>query len=310
MGFTQKFATAGAVGERCRENRHTSPCVAAYNVARACRPRGFSARVQLEEVIGEPLFDRKGRQLTLTHAGRVALRYSDEIFSLGGELVGVLKGRESGAKPLRLVVGVSHVLPKSIVYKLLQPALDLKVPVQLVVREDRAVQDLIGDLASHAVDVLLSDGPLGPGPVRAFSHLLGDCATTFFATPALASKLREGFPGSLQGAPLLAPGIGSALRGSLERWMSDLGIRPVVAAEIDDSALAKVFAEMGRGVVMGPSVIEAEIRNRYHLEIVGRAENLRQQYYAISVERRLKHPAVVAISTAARAELFEARQPR
>jgi LysR family transcriptional activator of nhaA len=274
---------------------------------RVTRPT-ISAQIRsLEDTLGERLFERRGRRLALTDAGRLAARYAEEIFALGRELPAMLQGSRIGARPLRLVVGASDVLPKAIVHRLLQPALELDVPVRLVVREDRPVEDFVGELAVHSVDLVLADGPVGPYPVRAFNHLLGECGTTFFAVDRLASSRRGRFPKSLHGAPLLLPGLRSSLRRAIDEWLARRGIVPDVRADLDDTALVEVFGEHGRGIFAGPSVIESEIRARRGVKIVGRVPELRQQFYAITVERRHQHPAVAAVCAAPRHDVFGRR---
>jgi LysR family transcriptional activator of nhaA len=259
---------------------------------------------RLEEVLGEKLFTRTGRHLALTDAGRVAYRYASEIFSLGREFTDTLKGRATG-RPLRLTVGVADVLPASLVRRFLEPALRLGQPVHIVCRADKSVEEFLAELALHRIDVVLADGPPGPGvAVRAFGHLLGDCGTTFFAGQKLAAATRKRFPGSLDGSPFLLPGAPSMVRRALEQWFEAQDIRPRIVGEFDDSALAKDFGEAGLGIFAAPTVIEAEIRRHYRVQVVGRSEAVRQQFYAISVERRIKHPAVAAISEAARHDIF------
>lgn len=265
----------------------------------------ISAQIhRLEEALGEKLFSRRGRSLVLTEAGRVTFQYADEIFSLGSELVDTLKGRSS-SRPLRLVVGVAVVLPPSLVRRFLEPVFHLDQEVQIICRQDKSVAEFIAELALHRVDVLIADGPAGPGlPVRAFSHLLGECGTTFFAAEKLAQTLRRSFPRSLHGAPFLLPGAPSTVRRSLEQWFLAQGIRPRVVAELDDGALTKDFGMEGKGVFAAPTVIDAEVRKHYRVQVVGRATAVRQQFYAISVERKIKHPAVAAICEAARKDIF------
>jgi len=264
----------------------------------------ISAQIhRLEEVLGEKLFERKGRQLVLTEFGRVALRYADEIFTLGREFMDAAKGRPSG-RPSRFVVGISDTLPKSVVYRILEPAFRLEEDVRIICREGSA-EGFMGELAMHTVNVVLSDAPAGPGTaVRAFSHPLGECGTAFFAAPALAKTCRRRFPHSLDGVPFLLPGSNSALRRTLEEWFNSLNIRPKVIAEIDDAALAKIAGEAGLGVFAAPDVIEKEVRQRYKLQLISRTEEVRQRFYAISVERKIKHSAVVAICEAARMKIF------
>jgi LysR family transcriptional activator of nhaA len=259
---------------------------------------------RLEENLGEKLFARRGRHLVLTEVGRVAFRYADEIFSLGREFVDTLKGRASG-KPLRLIVGVADVLPPSLVRRFLEPAFRLGHAVQIVCRADKSVEEFIAELALHRVDVVIADGPAGPGiPIRAFSHLLGECGTTFFAAARLAASTRRKFPRSLDGTPFLLPGAPSAVRRALEQWFNAQDIHPRVVAEFDDSALAKDFGREGMGIFAAPTVIEAEVRQQYRVRVVGRSEAVRQQFYAISVERKIRHPAVAAVCEAARRDLF------
>jgi LysR family transcriptional regulator, transcriptional activator of nhaA len=259
---------------------------------------------RLEDVLGVKLFARQGRHLVLTEAGRVAFRYADEIFALGREFVDTLKGRTTG-RPLRLVVGVADVLAPSLVRRFLQPAFRLGQEVQVICRADKSVEELIAELALHRVDVVIADGPAGPGiAVRAFNHLLGECGTTFLAADKLAASTRRRFPRSLDGAPFLLPGAPSAVRRTLEQWFDAQGIRPKIVAEFDDSALAKDFGQEGIGVFAVPTVIEAEVRRQYRVRQVGRAPAVRQQFYAISVERKIKHPAVVAVCETARKDIF------
>jgi len=259
---------------------------------------------RLEEVLGEKLFMRQGRHLALTESGRVAFRYASEIFSLGREFVDTLKGRASG-RPLRLVVGVADVLPPSLVRRFLEPAFRMGEAVHVICRADKSVEEFIAELALHRVDVVLADGPPGPSvAVRAFGHLLGECGTTFFASPKLAASTKRRFPGSLDGAPFLLPGAPSMVRRSLEQWFEAKDVRPRIVAECDDSALAKDFGEEGMGIFAAPGVIEAEVRQHYRVRVVGRTDEVLQQFYAISVERKIKHPAVVAICQAARQDIF------
>jgi LysR family transcriptional activator of nhaA len=203
------------------------------------------------------------------------------------------------------VVGVSDVLAKSIVHRILEPAFHLGEPVRVVCREDRSMDAFMADLAVHAVDVVLADAPAGTATsVRAFSHLLGECGAVVLAAPALATSLRKGFPGSLNGAPFLLPGATSTLRRALDAWFDQRDVRPKIVAEFDDAALATVMGEAGLGAFVAPAVVEEEIRRRYKVRLVGRLNDLRQRFYAISVERKIRHPAVAAICHAARTHIF------
>ena len=214
-----------------------------------------------------------------------------------------LKGRRLG-QPLRFFVGITGALPKLTAYRLIEPALRLPEPVQVVCYEDKA-ERLLAELSIHVLDIVLSDIPAPPSArVRAFNHLLGECPVSVFGTPDLAAAYRRGFPRSLDGAPFLLPTPNSALRQSLEQWFDAEGIRPVIKGEIEDSALLKAFGQAGVGLFVAPTVVEAEIRRQYRVQVIGRIESVRERFYAISVERKLKHPAVVAISEAAREKLF------
>jgi len=265
---------------------------------------------RLEAALGQKLFARKGRHLVLTEAGRIAFRYADEIFSLGREFTDTLKGRATGM-PLRLVVGSAHVLPPSLVRRFLEPAFQLGQPVRVVCRADKTVDEFVAELGLYRVDVVLADAPAGPGTaVRAFSHLLGECGTTFFAIPKLAARVRRTFPRSLDGAPFLLPGAPSAVHRALEQWFASQDIRPRIVAEFDDGALAKDFGEDGMGVFQAPRVIESEVLRHYRVRVLGRSEAVRQRFYAISVERKIKHPAVAAICEAARKDIFSGESER
>jgi LysR family transcriptional activator of nhaA len=276
---------------------------AASKLLRLAHPTISGQVHRLEEVLGEKLFVRTGRRLALTDQGRVAFRYADEIFALGREFVDTLEGRATATRPLRLVVGVADILPSSLVRRFLEPALHIGQPVQLFCRAATAVEELVAALALHTVDVVIADGPAALTQVRAYSHLLGECGTTFFAAPALAATTRRRFPAGLDGAPLLLPGLRSSVRRALDQWLTRLDLRPRIVGEFDDSALAKVFGKGGHGVFTAPTVIEAEVVRDHGVEIVGRAPTLRQQFYAISVERKIRHPAVAAICDAARQAL-------
>lgn len=262
-----------------------------------------SAQIRkLEASLGHELFDRSGRSLTLTPEGKVVFDYADEIFHLGEELVDTVSGRLEG-RPMRLTVGVASTIPNLVSFHLLESAFSLEDPVRLAVRENRTDR-LLADLATHDVDLVLADMPIPPNvSVRAYAHPLGSSPVDILAPPLLAHRIREGFPASVSGQPFLLPTEGYTLRRSLDDWFANNGIRPRVAAEIEDTDLVNVFAEAGAGLFAAPSIITDDIRIRYAVELVGRAPGVREDFYAITAERRIEHPAIAAITEGARREL-------
>jgi len=264
----------------------------------------LSAQIHaLEDQLGEKLFTKVGRKLALTDMGRVVFRYADEIFTLGREMVDTVKGRSTG-HPLRLVVGAVDAVPKLIVRRLLQPALSLPEPVKIVCYED-SYEKLLADLALHMLDIVIADAPVPSGSsVRVFNHLLGETSVSFFAAPSLAKTFKRGFPKSLDGAPMLLPLENSALRRALNEWFQRNGVEPRVVAEFEDSALLKVFGADGVGIFVAPSAVSSDVCRQYGVSVIGAAPEVRERVYAVSVERRLKNPAVVAICDVARQELF------
>jgi LysR family transcriptional regulator, transcriptional activator of nhaA len=264
----------------------------------------LSAQIHaLEDRLGEKLFTKVGRKLALTEQGRLTLRYADEIFDLGREMVETVQGRASD-KPMRLDVGIVDVLSKLLVRRLLAPALDLPQPVRLVCHEG-PFERLLGDLAQHHLDIVIADSPVPSGSaIRAHHHLLGESAEGWFAAPSLAQAYRTGFPASLDGAPMLLPTETLTLRRSLNAWFDKHDIHPRIVAEFDDSALLKVFGAEGIGVFPAPDAVSEEIQVAYQAERLGRAEGVVERFYAISAERRIKHPAVMAITEAAQHEAF------
>lgn len=282
------------------------------SIARACdrlllaQPTISGQLRLLEKTLGDKLFVKVGRRLTLTETGQVVYRYADEIFSLGREMVDAVRGRPTG-RPLELVVGIADVLPKLVSFRLLRPALSSPLPVRLVCREDKPDR-LMAELAVHELDLVLSDAPMNPGlKVRAFNHLLGECGVTIMGTARLAKKFRRNFPQSLAGAPWLLPTANTSLRRSLDEWFDSHNIRPDVRSEFEDSALLKVFGQEGVGVFAVPTVVEGEVRRQYGVARIGRLEEIKERFYAISPERKLKHPAILAISKVARETLADER---
>ena len=258
---------------------------------------------QLEASLGGKLFQKKGRTLQPTDLGHTVFRYAETIFSLGRELMDTVHGRPVSG-PLRLVVGALDSLPKLVVRKLLAPALQLPEKLCLVCHEGKAEQ-LLAELAIHGLDIVLTNAPVRSGlPIKAYSHLLGECGTTFFGVESLASGLRANFPASLHGAPMLLPTPMSTLRGSLDQWMETHRITPLVVGEFDDLALLKVFGQAGDGIFAMPSVIEEEVRRQFGVSVIGRSNEVRERFYAISVERIIKHPAVAAIREASASKIF------
>jgi LysR family transcriptional activator of nhaA len=254
---------------------------------------------ELEEALGEKLLRRSGRTVVLTDIGRTVYRFADEMLVLDRELLEAVKGRPT--RPGKLAVGVAMVVPKLIAYQMLEPALHLPEPIQLDCVHERPVR-LLAELAVFGLDVVLADAPAPPAvKVRAYSHLLGECGVSVFGTDRLAAAHRRGFPASLDGAPFLLPSEDSALRLSLEEWFQKKKIRPRVVGTFEDSALLDAFGQAGAGLFAMPAAIEAEVRRQYRVRVVGRLDSVRQRFYAISVERRLRNPAVIAISERARA---------
>jgi len=267
-------------------------------------PPAISAQLKLlEEQVGEKLLTRSGRRLVLTETGRTVFSYAEDIFTLGREMMDVVKNRPVG-RPLRLDVGVVDVMPKVVVQTLLEPALHLRESVRIICRE--ATSDLLlARLATHELDVMLSDSPVDPSlKIRAYSHLLGECGVIFAAGQKTAARYSRNFPNSLNGAPMFLPTDNTALRRNLDFWFESSGIRPLVLGEFEDYALLRAFGETGAGVFPLPSVVEPQIRKQKSLRTIGVTNQVRTQFFAISAERKLQHPAVVAIRNAARQELF------
>jgi|688.fasta_scaffold79935_2 LysR family transcriptional activator of nhaA len=265
-----------------------------------------SAQVrQFEHALGETLLERRGRQVAVTEVGRLVFRYADEIFGLGRELQETLKGRPTGRAP-RLRVGVANAVPKLIVYRLLRPAIEGETPIHVMCHEGQP-EVLVAQLATHTLDVVISDMPAPANAnVKVFSHLLGESDTSFFATPDLAGRLKRSFPQSLHQTPMLLPMPATELRRALDQWFQSLRIAPAIAGEFEDSALLKAFGESGRAVFPAPTAIAPEVCRHYGVTVVGDTPAVRERYYAISAERRVTHPGVVALSATARVDLFAA----
>lgn len=270
-------------------------------------PQTLSGQIKLlEERLGRKLFRKSGRNLELTEDGRVALGYADEIFSLGAELESALHQPQGGARALDFRVGVADSVAKSVAYRLLEPAMDLEEPVRLIGVEGK-FPDLLAQLALHRLDLVIADEPLTRRiSVKAFNHALGASSMSFFCAPSLRSSLRGSFPQCLHDAPMLIQGAASSVRQQLDGWLARQQIQPRIVGEFDDGALMTAFGREGRGIFMSPGVLEAETVAHYGVEVIGRSEELVEEFYAVSVERRITHPAVAAITQAARGRLFTA----
>ena len=270
-------------------------------------PQTLSTQIKLlEEHLGQKLFRRSGRHLALTEMGSVVLGYADGIFALGAELEGAARQARSGPRTLDFRVGVADSVTKAVAYRLLEPALDVAEPVRLICGEGK-LPDLLSQLALNRIDLVIADEPMPRRvSVKAFNHALGSSAMTFFCAPKLKPLLKQPFPQCLNNAPMLLQAASTAIRQQFDNWLSRHGIHPRVIAEFEDGALMKAFGREGRGVFMAPTVLEAEIQAQYGVKVVGRSDDLVEEFYAISVERRITHPCVAAISQAARGKLFGA----
>jgi LysR family transcriptional activator of nhaA len=279
------------------------------SIARASKvlhltPQTISGQLrELEDQIGAKLFAKTGRNLMLTDTGRLVFSYADDMFRISDELQDVLAGRTPGGG-LTLHVGIAMVVPKLLAHRVLAPAMRMPEPVRLVCIEKPLV-DLLADLSVHKLDLVLADSPLNPAlNIRAYNHPLGESPITFFAAGGQAARWRAGFPASLDGAPMLMPTASSALRRALDLWFDRHKVKPRMVAEIEDRALMKTFGEAGVGVFTSPQAVEEDVLSKYAVEVIGRTDEVTERFYAISAERRIKHPAVSAITEAARSGLF------
>lgn len=271
-------------------------------------PQTLSGQIKLLEAdLGKKLFKKRGRELELTEDGRVALGYADDIFALGGALESALRARrDSGPRVIEFRVGVADSVAKSVAYRLLAPALNMDQPVRLICHEWKFAE-LLAELALHRLDLVIADEPLSRRvSVKAFNHVLGRSPISFFCAPNLKAHLRGAFPACLNGAPMLVPSVGTSLRVQLDAWLTRQQLHPRVVAEFDDGALMQAFGREGRGVFMAPTLLETQTAAQYGVQVVGRSDELVEEFYAISVERRISHPCVAAITNAARGALFGA----
>lgn len=267
-------------------------------------PQTISGQIrELEEQVGAKLFRKAGRNLALTDTGRMVFSYAAEMFRLGNELQDVLAGRSPGSR-ITLNVGIAMVVPKLLAYRVLEPVLHLDEPVRLICNE-APLDDLLADLSGHKLDLVLADSPVSPAlNIRAYNHPLGESGISFFAGGSEARRYRDGFPRSLDGAPVLMPTASSALRRSLELWFERNGLRPIVVAEFEDRALMKAFGEAAAGIFTSPTAVEGDVLDKYNVAVVGRTQEVTERFFAISAERKIKHPAVSAITESARLDLF------
>ena len=270
-------------------------------------PQTLSGQIKLlEDWLGHKLFRKSGRNLELTDDGRVALGYADQIFSLGAELEAVVREARGGQRVLDFRVGVADSVAKSVAYRLLEPALSVAEPVRLICSEGK-FPDLLAQLALQRLDLVIADEPMSRRmSVKAFNHPLGSTTMSFFAAPQLKAQLKGVFPQCLNGMPMLIQGAAASVRQQLEGWLTLHQIHPRIVGEFDDGALMTAFGREGRGVFMAPSVLEAETVAQFGVEVIGRSEELVEEFFAVSIERRITHPCVVAITDAARAQLFTA----
>ena len=268
-------------------------------------PQTISGQIQLlEEALGSPLFAKSGRGLVLTETGHLAQGYAEEIFSLGAELKKAVREQQGEGRMLEFRVGVVDAVFKSIAYRLVEPATLLPESVRVVCREGK-LDSLLAELALHRLDLVISDAPIPTTvSVRAFGHRLGSSGVNFFGTPALLKSCSGAFPECLESAPMLLPGQDSAVGQRLRGWLQARSLHPRIVGEFDDSALAKEFGRRGAGIFIGPTVLAPEIEKQYGVKTLGTTTEVADEFFAISVERRITHPCLVAITQAARNELF------
>lgn len=267
------------------------------------RPTVSAQIAQLEDQLGGKLFDRVGRGLALTRFGQDIFAHADEIFDAGQRLKDFVSERPQ-ERTVHLTIGISDVLPKHMAHKLLAPLLLKHDNLKLTCAEGDA-EHLVGELALHNVDAILSDVPVGSQvDVRVFHHKLGECGLSFFASPKLGVFDPDKFPQILDGMPILLPSRRTALRRSINLWMEETGVRPKVVAEFDDSALMKVFGQNGLGVFVAPSIIEDDVIQKYDTKLLGRVASIRDTFYLISTKKRLSNEMIRELVQSAKEFLF------
>jgi LysR family transcriptional activator of nhaA len=267
-------------------------------------PQTISGQITLlETYFGAELFSKVGRNIVLTETGRLVLNFADEIFSLGSELEQMMN-HQSDARNKQLRIGVVDVVPKPIAHRILSPALQMSESIRLVCRE-ADLDTLLAELAVHRLDLVIADRPI-PTTVstRGYSHKLGECTVSFFATEKLQAQLVGEFPACLNNAPLLLPSSGNQLRADIDQWLDKNRLHPQIVAEFDDSALMKAFGQEGVGIFIAPTVIEREVFQQYNVKVIGQTNEIKESFYAISVERRIKNPVVSNIIESATNSLF------
>ena len=267
-------------------------------------PQTISGQITLfEQTYGIELFRRVGRQLELTETGRQTLLYAEQMFQTGNELEAMLRA-QPGEQQIVFKVGVADVVPKSIVYRLIAPTMELSEPIRITCREDK-LERLLADLAIQRLDLVISDSPMPSHlDIKGYSQKLGECGVSFFATEALATVCGNAFPACLHHAPLLIPGPETVVRSRLLRWFAEQQLQPRIIGEFDDSALMQAFGQSGSGIFIAPSVIADEVCKQYGVKLIGQTDAVTESFNAISVERKVKHPGIKAITEGARRELF------
>lgn len=296
LAYFRAVAHAGSVTGAVRE----------LGVAQATISEQLAA---LQRALGVPLVRRRGRTLALTAQGHVVLRYADEIHALGRDLLTAARTEVRG-RPLRFTIGIADSLPKLTAARLIAPALGLGPLWRVAVRTAPSAR-LIADLAADALDLIVTDQAMPPGGrVRAFNHLLGESGITVFAAGARATRLAVDFPRALDGAPFLLPAEDAPLRRTVEQWLAQHRLTPDRVAEVDDLAILQHLGHDGIGAFCAPSVVEEEVAKTYGVRAVGRLRGARERFWAVTAERRLRHPGVLAIVDAARARLATRRLRR
>lgn len=267
-------------------------------------PQTISGQIKLlERELDGPLLQKQGRRVVPTGLGQTVFEYADELFALGQDLVRAAQGAAPRERR-SVTIGVSDVVPNLITWRIVAPLMQGDRPFRVVCHTG-GLDTLVAELAAGKLDFVVTSSALPANAgLRAFSHFLGECDVTFFAATALARKLRKDFPASLEQAPFLLPTNRSPNRRVLDTWFLQQGVTPRIVGEFDDSALVKSFVQGGAGVFAAPSAIEGEIVRQYKVQVVGRTDDMHARFYVLSMERQIRHPAVLAITERARASLF------